>query len=275
MAAIESSQYEFIRQLVYDRSRINLGPDRKELVCSRLRKRLRALSLDTIEEYCDLLRSSEGNQEVAGLLDVISTNVTDFFREAKHFDFLETTALPQWLDKRQRPGDKFMVWSAACSSGEEPFTIAVVLAEFFRKSPGGGWGILGTDISGRMLEQAEQSVYREERVKVPNKELLPRYFQRGVGAWEGHLRVKSCLRDNVEFRRFNLTQWPYQGVGTFNAIFCRNVMIYFDRATQEQLILHLAQHLAPGGHLFVGHSESLIGVHHGLKTVQPSVYQKV
>jgi chemotaxis protein methyltransferase CheR len=275
MAAIECAQYEFIRQLVYDQSRINLGPDRKELVSSRLRKRLRALNLDSIGDYCDLLRSPQGAEEVTGLLDVISTNVTDFFREAKHFDFLTKTALPQWQqDRKGSPAEKFMVWSAACSSGEEPYTIALVLAEYFRTRPGGGWGILGTDISSRMLERAQQAIYLRERVAVPQNELLPRYFQKGGGDWEGHLRVKNSLREHVEFRRLNLTQGPYANVGMFHAIFCRNVMIYFDRKTQEQLIPRLTEHLMPGGHLFVGHSESLIGVQHGLKTIQPSVYRK-
>ncbi len=275
MAVIESAQYEFIRQLVYDHSRINLGPDRKALVNARLRKRLRALQLDSVGDYCELLRSPEGDREVGGLLDVISTNVTDFFREPKHFELLESKVLPQWLGKRNgRIGEPFKAWSAACSSGEEAYTLALVLAEFFRVNGGANWDVLGTDISNRMLKRADHAVYLREHVKLPRQELLPRYFQRGIGAWEGKLRVKSCLREHVEFRNLNLSQWPYKGVGMFNVIFCRNVMIYFDRRTQEQLIPHLAEHLVPGGLLFVGHSESLIGIRHGLKPIEPSVYRK-
>jgi len=133
---IDAAEYEFIRQLVYDRSRINLGPDKVELVCSRLRKRARTLRLEGLQEYIDLLRSPAGAEEVTGLMDVISTNVTDFFREPDHFDFLRDTVLPEWrAAKDRRPGDVFQTWSAACSSGEEPYTLAIVLSQFFRTAP--------------------------------------------------------------------------------------------------------------------------------------------
>jgi len=269
---IDTAQYEFIRNLVYDQSRINLGPDKKELVCSRLRKRLRALKLDSIADYCNFLRSPSGEDEVTGLLDAISTNVTDFFREANHFDFLTSAIIPEWLKNRKQK-DTFRVWSAACSSGEEPYTIAIVLAEALAGTSE-GWSVLATDISNRVLEKAGQAVYRQERLKLPHAELLRRYFQKGVGSWEGHFRVKNSLREKVEFRRVNLIQWPYPFTDRFNAIFCRNVMIYFDRQTQEQLIPRLTEQLAPGGHLFVGHSESLVGIEHGLVCLRPSVYRK-
>jgi chemotaxis protein methyltransferase CheR len=274
-ATIDTNQYEFIRQLVYEHSRINLGPDKTELVCARLRKRLKALSLESIGEYCELLRSPAGDDEVSDLLDAISTNVTDFFRESSHFEFLEGELLPRWTKgPRRNRAEKFKVWSAACSSGEEPYTIALVLAEYFRANGDGGWGVLGTDISTRVLKKAEQAIYRQERLKLPSPELLRRYFQKGVGTWDGHFRVKHALRERVEFRHLNLIEWPYPFRESFQAIFCRNVMIYFDRGTQEQLIPRLVEQLAPGGVLFVGHSESLIGIEHKLKCLRPSVYQK-
>lgn len=272
MSMIDAAQYEFIRHLVYDQSRINLGPDKKELVSSRLGKRLRALNLDSIADYCNFLRSPSGEDEVAGLLDVISTNVTDFFREANHFDFLTSTVIPEWRKNRRQP-DTFHVWSAACSSGEEPYTIAIVLAEALAGTSD-DWRVLATDISNPVLKKAGQAVYRRERLKLPNADLLRRYFQKGVGSWEGHFRVKNGLREKVEFRRVNLIQWPYPFTDKFNAIFCRNVMIYFDRKTQEQLIPRLAEQLIPGGHLFVGHSESFVGIEHGLLSLRPSVYRK-
>jgi chemotaxis protein methyltransferase CheR len=270
---IDTAQYEFIRHLVYDQSRINLGPDKKELVSSRLRKRLVALKLDSMESYCDLLRSRAGEDEVMDLLDAISTNVTDFFREAHHFDFLKSNVLPDWKKNRNR-GQPFRVWSAACSSGEEPYTLAVVLAEALAGGSDEDWRIQATDISTRVLKKAEHAVYRQERLKLPSADLLRRYFQKGVGEWDGHFRVKNALREHVQFRRVNLIEWPYPFTEKFHAIFCRNVMIYFDRKTQEQLIPKLAEQLTPGGHLFVGHSESLVGIDHGLESLRPSIYRK-
>jgi chemotaxis protein methyltransferase CheR len=272
---IDAAEYEFIRQLVYDRSRINLGPDKVELVCSRLRKRARALHLAGLEEYIDLLRSPAGEEEVTGLTDVISTNVTDFFREPDHFDFLRDTVLPEWkAAKDRRAGDVFQAWSAACSSGEEPYTLAIVLAQYFQNGAARDWNITASDISTRILGRAQEAVYLEERIKLPEPELLRRFFQKGTGQYEGHFRVKPELRSRVAFRHQNLFEWPYPFKHKFDILFCRNVMIYFDRKTQEQLVPRLKEQLVPGGYLFVGHSESLIGIDHTLKCVRPSIYRR-
>lgn len=273
MSAINSTDYEFIRRLVYDHSRINLGHDKVELVCSRLRKRLRTLNLEGFAQYFDLLRSPAGEEEVTDLLDVISTNVTDFFREPLHFQFMRETALPDWCAARGRkPGDVFRVWSAACSSGEEPYTLAITLAEFFREHPGFNWHVTASDLSTRMLDRAREGVYRMERVKLPGPELLRRYFQRGTGKFDGHARVKPELRQQVTFQHQNLME-PYPFNQKFDLIFCRNVMIYFDRKTQESLVPRLRNQLDPQGYLFVGHSESLIGIDKALKIIRPSIYR--
>lgn len=276
MATIDTEEYEFIRRLVYERSRINLGPDKTELVSSRVAKRLRALRLSGFGEYCELLRSPAGEEEMKDLLDVISTNVTDFFREAEHMRYLAETALPEWqAAKPVAGGDKvFRVWSAACSSGEEPYTLAIVLAEYFRENTPRDWRIVASDISTRMLEKARQGIYQQERVKLPRPEWLARYFQRGTGDFEGYCRVKPLLRDRVVFQHQNLMHWPYPFREPFQVIFCRNVMIYFDRPTQEQLIARLKEQLVPGGYLFVGHSESLVGIEHGMKCARPSIYRR-
>lgn len=275
MATIETDDYEFIRRLVYARSRINLGPDKTELVCSRVNKRLRALRLPGYREYCELLRSVEGEDEMTDLLDVISTNVTDFFREPEHMRHLAEAVLPEWQKARAgRPAETFRVWSAASSSGEEPYTLAIVLAEFFREQPAQDWRVLGSDISTRMLDRAREGIYRQERVKLPRPEWLARYFQRGTGDFEGFCRVKPALRERVSFRHQNLMDWPYPFTERFHVVFCRNVMIYFDRPTQEQLVARLKDQLVPGGHLFVGHSESLVGLEHGMKCVRPSIYRR-
>jgi chemotaxis protein methyltransferase CheR len=276
LASIATEDYDFIRRLVYEQSRINLGNDKMELVRSRVQKRLRALGLSDFEAYCRLLESSAGDEELTALLDVISTNVTEFFREWRHFEYLRDVVLPAWQSQPKRnPREPFRVWSAACSSGQEPYSIAILLAEFFRSRPACDWHITSTDISTRMLAAAEEAVYRSERIKLPVQEWLRAYFQKGVGNWQGCFRVKSALRQRVTFRHLNLFEWPYPFTEKFDVIFCRNVMIYFDRKTQEQLIPRLAEQLVPGGYLMVGHSESLVGIQHQLKSVRPSVYQNV
>jgi chemotaxis protein methyltransferase CheR len=274
MVAINENEYDFLRRLVYEHSRINLGADKKELVARRVHKRLRALNLPDYEAYCSLLRSPAGQEEMTDLLDVISTNVTDFFREPQHFQYLREKFLPAWLKESGGNGRVFRAWSAACSSGEEPYTLAITLAEFSRGNPAlSGWRIDASDISTRMLEVGNKGVYRTERVRLPAPEWLPRYFQRGVGDADGYCRVKKDLRDRVTFHHVNLFQGSYPIAAGVDAIFCRNVMIYFDRETQEVLVNRLCQQLSPGGHLFVGHSESLIGIRHRLRSVQPSIYR--
>lgn len=273
-ATLATEDYEFIRRLVYEQSRINLGPDKVELVRSRVQKRLRALGLPDFESYCRLLESSAGQDELTELLDVISTNVTEFFREWRHFEYLRDVVLPAWqAQAKQHPREPFRVWSSACSSGEEPYSIAILLAELLGEQRGLDWRIMATDISTRVLGMAKEAVYKADRVKLPAPEWLRSYFQKGVGSWEGHLRVKASLRERITFRRVNLFEWPYPFNEKFHVVFCRNVMIYFDRKTQEQLVPRLAQQLVPGGHLLVGHSESLVGLEHGLKCVRPSIYQ--
>jgi chemotaxis protein methyltransferase CheR len=273
-AAIATEDYEYIRRLVYEHSRINLGADKTELVRSRVQKRLRALGIQDFETYCRLLDTPDGEEELTALLDVISTNVTHFFREYPHFEYMRDVVLPDWQQSRGgKPGSVLRVWSAACSSGEEPYSIAILLADYFRGRPAVDWQITATDISTRMLATAEQGVYQADRVKLPVSEWLPAYFQKGTGSWEGHCRVKPSLRQRVSFRRLNLFQWPYPFTQRFDLIFCRNVMIYFDRETQAQLIPRLAEQMVPGGHLMVGHSESLIGMEHRLKAMRPSIYR--
>ena len=272
--SISTVEYEFIRRLVYDHSRINLGHDKLELVRCRVQKRLRALNLQSFEAYCQLLDSADGQEELTALLDVISTNVTQFFREMDHFQFLEATVLPQFTVQAKRRGrDLLRVWSAACSSGQEPYSLAILLSQFFKHSLDIQWRIAATDISTRMLEAGRHGIYREEQVRLPEDAWLRAHFQKGTGSWGGHYQIKPRLRNMVEFRHLNLFDWPYPWSEKFHIVFCRNVMIYFDRPTQEQLVSRLAAHIEPGGFLFVGHSESLIGIEHGLKSLRPSVYQ--
>jgi chemotaxis protein methyltransferase CheR len=269
---MRESEFDFIRSLVYERSRINLGPDKRELVSARLGKRLRATNLTTVGEYCTLLRSAGAEQELANLIDVISTNHTFFFREGAHFDFLRAQAVPEMSARAgAERWQRFNVWSAASSSGEETYSIAMTLASCLTNWP---WHVEGTDISHRILEKAQAAIYRDETVNRLPPEIVRAHFQRGFGPQEGTYRVRSALRDHVTFRQLNLLEGEPPFKEPFQVIFCRNVMIYFDRATQEELVARLTRRLVPGGYLFVGHAESLTAVRHSLKSIRPSIYQR-
>jgi len=271
--ALADEDYDFLCRLVYQRSRIHLGPDKRVLVTSRLAKRLRHHGLDDYGQYCGLLRSPRGEEELPFLIDRISTNHTHFFREMKHFDFLRDTVIPAWQDDPQR-AEPFRIWSAASSTGEEAYSIAIHLAEHFAPAESGRWQIEGTDISTRVLEIAQRGVYEVDKLGSVAPEVLRRHFQRGFNEWAGHLRVKDGLRKRVNFQHLNLLDGHYPFTRPFDLIFCRNVMIYFDRPTQETLVRQLAEKLVPGGHLLVGHSESLSGVKHALRLVRPAIYLK-
>jgi chemotaxis protein methyltransferase CheR len=272
---MRDSEFEFIRTLVYEHSRIHLSPDKRELVASRLGKRLRATQLSDIGEYCQLLQGRSAGDELSHLIDAISTNHTFFFREMSHFDFLQQKVLPEMLQRRRAERwPRFNVWSAASSSGEEPYSIAMTLAEHLPPAAGWPWHVEATDISHRILEKARAAIYREEVVRRLPAAQVTKYFQRGIGPQAGNFRVNPTLTAGVTYRQLNLLEGELPFTEPFQLIFCRNVMIYFDRPTQEELIRRLTQRLVPGGYLFVGHSESLTAVRHSLQTVKPAVYRR-
>jgi chemotaxis protein methyltransferase CheR len=271
---LDDENYEFLRRLIYSESRIHLGSDKRALVASRLAKRLRELRIGSFDAYCALLRSNEGVEERRHLVDRISTNHTQFFREMKHFDFIRERVIPAWHARKGGASGVLRVWSAACSSGEEPYSLAIFLAEHLAPAARTAWQIEATDISTRILEKASTGIYPADRVTGMRHDWLQRHFQKGVGEWSGSFRVKDSLRDRVRFHHLNLLEPNYPFQQPFQLILCRNVMIYFDRTTQESLVSYLSRWLEPGGFLMVGHSESLSGIHHGLKLVQPAIYQK-
>lgn len=269
------NDYQFIREIVYSHSRINLGPDKQELVSARLGKRLRATGKATITDYCDLLRTPAGSEELGNLIDVISTNHTYFFREEGHFEALRDIILPDLIRRRERnAASPLRVWSAACSSGEEPYSIAIALEEYFAANPP-AWQrqIEATDISTRILAKAQAAIYPAETVSRMSPAMVKAYFQTGYSEQAGLYRVKPTLRSLVRFRQLNLLEGALPFNEPFQIIFCRNVMIYFDRPTQEELVQRLKSKLVPGGYLMVGHSESLTGINHGLKMIRPATYQ--
>ncbi len=272
---MRDSEFDFIRTLVYEHSRIQLGPDKRELVAARLGKRLRATKTDTIGHYCELLKAGDAEDELAHLIDAISTNHTFFFRENAHFDFLRQHIVPEMLARhRAERWSQFYVWSAACSSGEEPYSIAMTLNEALPRTSGWNWRIEGTDISHRILAKARNGIYRDDVVAKLPQSTIKSYFQRGIGPQEGNYRVRAELRSMVSYHHLNLLEGEPPFREPFQVIFCRNVMIYFDRPTQEELVQKLTRRLVPGGYLLVGHSESLTGIKHSLQLVKPAIYRR-
>jgi chemotaxis protein methyltransferase CheR len=230
--------------------------------------------MSNFKDYIDYVFSKEGlNNEIIHMLDVVSTNKTDFFREPIHFDFLSQEVLPQFiLDKNYRT---LKVWSAGCSSGEEPYTIAIVLADFAEKNPGFDYSIVGTDISTQILQKAADAVYNEDRVQIIPIETKKKYFLRSKDRVNPTVKVESSLRRKVRFGRLNFMDSYYDVPEMFDAIFCRNVLIYFDRETQEKVIQKLCAKLKPNGYFFLGHSESIMNMDVPLKQVKPTIFRRI
>lgn len=258
--------------MIYRETRINLGDHKRELATARLGKRIRALDLQTIEDYCSLLRKDSKNGELYHLIDAISTNHTFFFREINHFNFLNQILLPQFADEKIGNSRSLKVWSCACSTGEEPYSIAITLAEFLKNRPEIHWDLQCSDISTRVLDFASKAIYDQQRLQHVQADWHRRYFQKGEKQMEGYYRIHPNLRKRLRFQRLNLFErFPWEE--KFQIIFCRNVMIYFDRETQEDLVGRLANHLVPGGYLFIGHAESLAGVRHPYEKIKPAIYR--
>ncbi|BDT71949.1 chemotaxis protein methyltransferase [Comamonadaceae bacterium OS-4] len=270
---LSNQAYQTLVGLVYRHSHIRVGPDKGLMLSNRLRKRIDSMGLRSIDEYADYLHETQDPDEIEELVDLISTNHTHFFREETHFWFAVRTAIPAFLPDLQTSGSPLRLWSAACSSGEEPYTLALVVADLMQQRPDLSWGITASDISNRMLAFAERGIYRMESVEPVPRELLERYFQRGYDAWEGTCRVKAELRNKVHFQRINLFQPRYPVTERQHIIFCRNVLMYFDNQSRAMAVERLVDMLVPGGYLVIGNSESLFGIRHKLRSVQHGVYQ--
>lgn len=268
IASLELSQKQFstISEFVYRISRINLTAGKEGLVRTRLAKRIRQLGLSGFDEYIELVMGDSADEEPAIMVDLLTTNKTSFFRENQHFDLLANTVLPA-LGARGRP---FRIWSAGCSTGEEAYTLAMLLQDHLPEAARPQAKVLATDISARVLARARSGVYTEEAVRdIPGQ--FRRRFLHPAQDVPGSFEVDPRIRSMVSFARLNLMDpWPMNG--PFDVIFCRNVMIYFDRETQEQLVRRFHSKVAAGGYLFVGHSESLSSLSHEFSYVQPAVY---
>ena len=255
---------------------IKLPEVKKTMVESRLQKRLRVLGLRSFDEYGDFVFSPEGmSEELTHMVDLITTNKTDFFREPSHFQYLYNTVVPE-LIKTSGAGMRkpLRVWSAGCSSGEEPYSLAMVLSEYAAQKPGFDFNILGTDISVRILEKALNGIYREEVAEPVPLPMRKKYLLRSTSREEPLVRIKPALRSKVRFKRLNLMA-PHPETGILmDIIFCRNVIIYFERVVQEEIVHKLCRRLVGGGFLFLGHSETLHGMSLPLRVVAPMVYRK-
>jgi chemotaxis protein methyltransferase CheR len=265
---LDNRTFEKIRDTVYRHSGISLADSKKTLVSSRLGKRIRTLGLEGFKDYCEYLRADESGQELILLIDAISTNVTHFFREAKHFEVL-AAALRERYAKGQR---RFRIWCAASSTGEEPYSLAITVRENLGEDV--DVRILATDISTSVLATAQQGVYEQKHVEKMDGEMLRRWFMRGSGKADGTFRVRPELSEMVRFGRLNLAEqvWPIKG--PLDMIFCRNVMIYFENDLRARLVNKFYLLLAKDGLLFTGLSESLAKMAGDFTKIQPSVYQK-
>lgn len=270
---LSEREFKQLSEFISSECGVKIPPSKRTMLEARLQKRFRALGMQS-KQYCQYLFSREGiEQEVPLLFDAVTTNTTHFFRESKHFEYLFHTLLPEWVRKEGTALD-FKIWSAGCSTGEEPYTLAMVLAEFSLKTPGFTFLILATDINNQVLEKASRGVYEEEKVKDIPMDLKRKYLLRSKDKSKKLVRVVAPLRSRVKFRRLNFLE-DFGFREPMDVIFCRNVMIYFERPLQQTLVQRFTSHLKPAGHIFVGHSESLAGVSPGLQQVAPTVYRKI
>ncbi len=264
---LHKREFEQVCRTMYDSFGIDLE-GKEVLVAARLGKKLRELQLPSFESYLEMVRKDASGESLTAMVDVLTTNHTSFFREPKHFDYLRSTILPSL-----KPTETIRIWSAACSSGEEPYSIAFTLCEALGAGAETRASILATDISTRVLEIAKRGVYEADRFSTMTHDRMRRHLLKGSGNSSGLYMVRKEIRSMVSFHRLNLME-DFTQMEKFQVIFCRNVMIYFDRKTQEALVRRLTDQLEPGGYLLIGHAESLNGVEHDLKYVCPATYRK-
>jgi chemotaxis protein methyltransferase CheR len=265
IADITDHEFDQFRSFIYGAAGISLSEAKRALVCGRLAKRLQHYGLRTYGDYFGLITSGAAPEEVQTAIDLLTTNETYFFREAKHFEHIAEQAV--LARGRTHP---FRVWSAASSSGEEAYSIAMVLADRLGTNP---WEVIGSDISLRVLRQACAGHYSMERAQHIPQAYLRRFCLKGIGRQEGTLLVERSLRERVQFMQVNLTS-PLPQIGMFEVIFLRNLMIYFDLETKRQVVARVISVLKPGGHLYIGHSESLNGITDAVRLLAPSIYRK-
>lgn len=272
---ISDQEFRLFQDLVKVHTGIALTEHKRNLVCSRLGKRLRALGLPSFRKYYEYLSAEAGQVELEHFVNAITTNKTDFYREKPHFDFLERELVPAWKARATRTGERrIRIWSAGCSTGEEPYTIAITLRKAIENLLAWDVRILASDIDTEVLARAAQGIYSADRIGEIPKSIVERHFLQGTGVHDGLVQVTPEIKKLITFRRINLqdAQWPVQAL--FDCIFCRNVIIYFDKPTQRRLMERFAGYLKDDGHLFLGHSESLYGMSDRFIFLRNTIHRK-
>jgi chemotaxis protein methyltransferase CheR len=276
LSVMAEGDFNRLSQFIYKVCGIKITSVKKVMIESRLSKRLRELGMKNFHDYCEYLYSDRGmEEELVQMIDIVTTNKTDFFREPGHFDYLIKEAIPALI--RQHDAGirrKLRVWSAGCSTGEEPYTLAMVLKEYGENCRGFDFDIMATDISTRVLHTASLAIYEEEKIMPVPPQMKKKYLLRGKGGRQGRVRIVPELRETIRFRRLNFMDGDFGIKERMDVIFCRNVIIYFDRITQERLLRRFCDHLVPGGYVFMGHSETLNGMNVPLVSVAPTTYRK-
>jgi chemotaxis protein methyltransferase CheR len=275
-ANLSDREFIMFSTFVYDFAGIKMPPAKRIMLEARLQKRLKALGISTFKEYGDYVFSQEGRaSEMVHLIDVVTTNKTDFFREPGHFDFMVKTALPAILrDRGDVSREPVRIWSAGCSTGEEPYTLAMVLSEFAAGRPGFRAAITASDICTHVLQTAKAAIYPEERTQPIPLNLKKKYLLRSRERTKSLVRILPSLRSLVTFKQINFMDNDLGIPEKMDIIFCRNVVIYFDKPTQQTLMRKFHKQLKPGGYLFIGHSETLSGLDVDFKAVASTVYRK-
>lgn len=277
-ARMTEDDFRQLSRFVQETWGIKLPPNKKIMLEGRLRRRIQQLQMSSYKEYCSYLFSPEGHErEPREMIDLVSTNKTDFFRESEHFKYLVEQAVPE-LQNLHSAGDHstpLKIWSAGCSSGEEPYTLAMVLSDFAEEFGGFRFSIFASDISQRVLQTASMAIYSEAKIGPVPLAMRKKYMLRSKDTELQQIRFIPRIRNLISFARINLMEIDDQVRDAFHVIFCRNVIIYFDRATQEALLHKFAHKLLPGGYLFLGHSEALAGMQVPYRCVAPMVYRKI
>jgi chemotaxis protein methyltransferase CheR len=270
---LSSRDFARLTTFIYSEAGICLGIEKKTMLEGRLKRRLRELEIDSFKHYCEYLFGPAGlKEEKVPFIDVVTTNKTDFFREPKHFDYLTQHALSDMA--KRADGQPVVIWSAGCSSGEEPYTLAMVLSEYAEAHPGFRFRIQATDISTVVLARAQMGIYTTDAVEPVPTLMQRKYLMRSRERGADRVRVVPELRKLVEFRRLNFMDADYGVEEKVDGVFCRNVIIYFDRPTQERILGKLASYLKPGGYMFVGHSETLHDMNLPLEALGPALYRR-
>jgi chemotaxis protein methyltransferase CheR len=270
--AMSNKDFSRLKDFIYNECGINIVDSKRTMLEARLQKRLKKLNLKSFSMYCDYLFSSEGmEKEMTDMINQVTTNKTDFFREPGHFEYLSRKVLPHFVRTRRN----IFVWSAGCSSGEEPYTLAMVLNDFANDNRGFNFLILATDISTQVLDKAKLAIYDEERINPVPPDMKKKYLLKSKDSAKRLYRVVPALREQVRFRRLNFMDSDFGFREPMDVIFCRNVIIYFDKPTQERLLNKFCKYLSPNGYLFMGHSETLFGMNVPLTQVAPTIYTRL